>query len=101
MRTRKKKALDVTDQKKMFSLGLFGMSVKEIADETNYGPFRVFKRIADQTNTSMAITSQKEQVQLCEYACLQAQKLGLVVNNEFHRERTKVAAKWKKDVYFS
>lgn len=95
VRLKRKKTLDVTDKTKMTGLGLVNMEVNEIAGEVNYGPFRVFKRKADQTNTNMASTSPGEQVELCEYACSQQQQLGLVVNEKFHKERIRVAAKWK------
>lgn len=101
VRMKRKKGLDVTDKAKMTGLGLANMEVKEIADEVSYGPFRVFKRKADQTNTSMASTSPEEQIELCEYACRQQQQLGLVVNEKFHKERINVAVKWKVGVYFS
>lgn len=101
VRTKKKKALDVTDKTKMSNLGFTNMDVKEIADEMSYGPFRIFKLKADQTNTNMASTSPEEQIDLCEYACRQQQKLGLVVNETFHKERVKVGVKWKASLYFS
>jgi hypothetical protein len=97
----KRAALDVANQQQMEALGLFNMPVQEIADEMSYGPFRVFKRKADQTNTSMASTSPQEQVELCEYTCRQAQSLRLVVNDVFQQERTRVGVKMKASVYFS
>jgi hypothetical protein len=93
-------AMDVAAPTQMARLGLGGLSVKEIDDEVSFGPFRVFKRKADQTNTSMASTSADEQIDLCAYTCQRQETLGLIVNDDFQKERRRAAVRWKTGMYF-
>jgi hypothetical protein len=69
-----KKALDVTDSKAMATKGLTDMTVKEIDEETNFGPFRVFKLKADQSNTSLASTTPESQLALAQHAFTQQRR---------------------------